>query len=384
MVVVGAVVVLIVGGVVGLLEIGAGGYYVLSPGQAPLVTASAECRSAGGGSFALRNGEPCVQLVVPTGRAHPVDGAIFMVDVYQGKPSPWQYLLYKLGLLKQFGDHSVFLPNSAIVGNGSASQVNCQDTQQAVQATSSAPVAALRQLGYQVKENDLGAQIDTVLPGTPAAAAGLQCNDLIIAVNGRSVHTAGDVSTDLSGLGPGTAVQITVERTTGGTTKERQLTAHLEGTPALGGRPADPKKGFLGIESESRITYDLPFPLRAEVGSIGGPSDGLALALGFINTLGGGHLTGGLKVAATGQIEPNGDVVEIGGAAQKAIAVRKAGATVFLVPPGNYKEAESEAGNLKVLPVATLGQALSDLKSLGGVVPPPTATTTTTTPAVSR
>lgn len=379
LIIVGAVIVLIVAVLATLLKVGADGYYVLSPGQAPLVTASAGCRSVGGGSYALRNGDPCVQLVVPAGRAHTVEGSIMMVDVYEGKPSPWQYLLYKVGLLKRFDNDSVFLPNSAIVGNGSASQLNCQDTQQSVEATSAAPVAALRQLGYEVKENDLGAQIDTVLPGTAAAAAGLRCDDLITAVDGHAVHTAADVSSALSGLKPGTEVHITVSRGSGSSAKTIPLSARLGSVPALDGSPANLDKGFLGIESETRTTFDMPFPVQAQVGSIGGPSDGLALALGFIDTLTNGHLTGGLKVAATGQIEPNGDVVEIGGAAQKSVAVRKAGAQVFLVPPGNYKDAKSTAGDLKVFAVSSLSQALAVLKSLGGTVPPSVTTTTTAT-----
>src|SRR5579863_5417104 len=150
----GLLVVLVVAGLVVLLKIGADRYYVISPGDAPIVTASASCRPAGGGSYELPGGDPCVQLVVPAGRAHPVQGSIMMVDVFEGKPNPWQFLQYELGV---FDKHSVFVPSRQIV-NGSAAQLHCQDTQQAAQATSAAPVAALRRLGYPVAETDLGAQ----------------------------------------------------------------------------------------------------------------------------------------------------------------------------------------------------------------------------------
>jgi Lon-like protease len=109
------------------------------------------------------------------------------------------------------------------------------------------------------------------------------------------------------------------------------------------------------------------------VGNIGGPSAGLALTLGLLDALSSGQLTGGLKVAATGTIDPLGHVGPIGDAAQKAVAVRRAGATVFFVPPANYKDAKSEAGSMKVYQVTTLEQALQDLKSLGGEVPNPVA-----------
>ncbi|HET6965712.1 MAG TPA: PDZ domain-containing protein [Acidimicrobiales bacterium] len=376
----GIVVILLFAGAVGLLKIGADGYYVLSPGQAPVVTASQQCRAAGGGSFSLPGGKPCVQLVVPPGRAHGTTGTIMMVDVYEGKPNPLQYLIYKLGWQKTFENHVQFVPNKNIIGNGTPEQLNCNNTQQAMQATSAAPVAALRRLGYTVKEEDVGAQLDAVLPGTPASAAGLQCNDLVTAVNGAPVRSAQDIGASIKPLAPGTEVHLTVIRSTAqGSSRTLVLTARLSGTPARAGLAANPNKPFLGVESETRTKYDFPFPVSANVGSIGGPSDGLALALGFIDTLDQGRLTGGLAVAATGTIDPDGNVGEIGGAAQKAVAVRNAGAKVFLVPKGNYAEAKSEAGSMKVFAVSSLNQALADLQSLGGQVPAPTAHATAVT-----
>jgi hypothetical protein len=63
--------------------------------------------------------------------------------------------------------------------------------------------------------------------------------------------------------------------------------------------------------------------------------------------------------------------------------VENAGATVFLVPPQEYRVAQSKATpSLHVYGVSTLDQALADLAKLGGHVPqPPPATTTTAPPA---
>ena len=363
----GAVAVLLIVGILGWLKVGSDGYYVLTPGNAPLVTASAACRSIGGGSFAIPGGQPCVQLIVPAGRDHAHDDSIMMVDVEQAKANPWQYLLFKLHLLHTFGVVAEIHSTRDFLGNVPASQLSCQDSQQAYQATSQAPVAALRRLGYKVKEEHLGAQIDLVIPGTPAVEAGLQCNDLITAVNGKPTQTADQVTADLHGLPAGTTVQLTVLRGTPG--KKLTLTARLEALPGQKGQPPNPKQGFMGVETETRLVYDFPIAVSADVGSIGGPSDGLALALGFINTLTQGKLTGGLKVAATGEIDTSGKVYAIGGAAEKAVAVRDAGAQVFFVPTANYAEAKREAGKVKVYAVATLDQALAILKQMGGQVP---------------
>ena len=110
--------------------------------------------------------------------------------------------------------------------------------------------------------------------------------------------------------------------------------------------------------------YDFPFPIKIDSDQIGGPSAGLAWTLGIINSLSGGHLTGGRTIAASGTIRPDGSVGDVGGVAQKTVAVERAGATVFFVP--DYRDsvdaARSKATpNLKVFGVSSLGQALRDL-----------------------
>jgi PDZ domain-containing protein len=375
---------LLVLALVAWLNVLARGYYVLSPGNAPVVTAASDCKAVGGGSFALPSGTPCVQLIVPAGQAHTDSGSIMMVDVLQGKPTIFQYVAYKLGWLSTFYGTDELIPNSVILGNGTASQLNCVDTQQAVQATSAAPVAALRRLGYTVTESDLGAQIDTVLPASAAAAAGVQCDDLVTAIDGHGVHTDVDLANAVRPHKPGDTIHLTVQRSTGsGATTTLTLTARLTGVPAIDHQPPHPNQPFLGIEFETRTNFNLPVDISAQVGSIGGPSDGLALTLGFIDTLSQGRLTGGHKVAATGTIDPNGNVGPIGGAAQKAVAVRKAGADVFLVPAANYADAKSQAGSMKVFAVSTLSQALADLQSIGGTLPPVRSNPAVTTSAMS-
>ena len=72
----------------------------------------------------------------------------------------------------------------------------------------------------------------------------------------------------------------------------------------------------------------------------------------------------------TGTIDANGAVGDVGGVAQKTVAVERAGATVFFVPPQEYKAALSkDTPQLHVYAVSTLDQALAILKKLGGTVP---------------
>ena len=89
----------------------------------------------------------------------------------------------------------------------------------------------------------------------------------------------------------------------------------------------------MGIVPQDQVDYAYPFPISIDVTDIGGPSAGLAMTLGVIDTLSGGRLTGGRTVAATGTMDSDGHVGDVGGVPQKTVAVENAGATIFLVPP---------------------------------------------------
>jgi PDZ domain-containing protein len=73
----------------------------------------------------------------------------------------------------------------------------------------------------------------------------------------------------------------------------------------------------------------------------------------------------GYKVAATGEIAPDGSVGAIGAIEQKTIGAREAHVDVFVVPAGdNYRVARKYAHGLKIIPVKTFQQALRALATL--------------------
>jgi Lon-like protease len=75
-------------------------------------------------------------------------------------------------------------------------------------------------------------------------------------------------------------------------------------------------------------------------------------------------------VAATGTMDQNGNIGDVGGVAEKTVAVEREGATVFFVPSVEYKTAEAKATpQLRVYGVSTLDQVLRDLERLGGGAP---------------
>ncbi|WP_327259197.1 MULTISPECIES: S16 family serine protease [unclassified Streptomyces] len=102
---------------------------------------------------------------------------------------------------------------------------------------------------------------------------------------------------------------------------------------------------------------------------VGGPSAGLFFALGIVDKLdgdgSGGDLTGGRTIAGTGTIQANGEVGAVGGVSLKTQAARRDGATVFLVPKAECREAGAELPKgLRLIPVTTLKGAVSSLQAL--------------------
>jgi Lon-like protease len=166
------------------------------------------------------------------------------------------------------------------------------------------------------------------------------------------VHTTPDLRTLIGRHKPGQTVELAI-RTNNGLKQVRVGT--IKGPQ---GRP------LIGVIVVPATQVKLPFPVRIDAGSIGGPSAGLAFALDVLEEL-GRDVDHGYKVAATGELGPDGAVEPIGGVKQKAIGVRRAKVDVFLVPAGdNAKEARKYAGPVRVIPVESFRQALRALATL--------------------
>jgi PDZ domain-containing protein len=98
---------------------------------------------------------------------------------------------------------------------------------------------------------------------------------------------------------------------------------------------------------------------------IGGPSAGTALALGIIDKLTPGGLTGGRTVAGTGTVDRAGKIGPIGGIQQKIAAAVKAGATVFFAPASECADAKAAApSSLHLIKAQTLRGTVQALEAI--------------------
>lgn len=100
-----------------------------------------------------------------------------------------------------------------------------------------------------------------------------------------------------------------------------------------------------------------------------GPSGGLMESLDIYNKLTKKDITKGLKIAGTGEIDSDGNILTIGGVKYKLLGAEKEKADVFLVPNGeNYKECIKIKKNnnlkIKVIGVSTLKEAIEKLNNI--------------------
>ena len=362
---VGLLVAIAVGAPIAIASHDAGQYFVFSPGTAPVITTSPACKPSRDELY-LPDGSPCVRLEIPASKARPFDGQLLMVDVEVAQASVFDWAEYQLGLL---GKQRQLVPVAAYAGSTPTSELGCQDSQEMVSANQDAAIAALATLHYHVAETPLGAEVNEVLGNTPAWGAGIKCNDLITAVNGQTVQSAAAFAALLKPLAPGTRVTFTDHPASGGPVK--RLRARLVAPPAATVAEGFTNRAYLGVSVDTRVRPVLPFPISVDAGDIGGPSAGLAFSLAIIDALSNGKLTGGHKVAATGTIDAEGNVGDVGGVQEKTAAVQKAGAQIFFVPNDEYQAAAGVAGKgLDVVPVSTLRQVLGILQQrYGGYVP---------------
>lgn len=322
------------------------------------------------------NAQPVAPFItVPAHLDHPLTGKILLTDVYVTPLTAQSYLWSRF-----VASNSDVVPNDAILDPSTpADQYTDQGYLDMAQAQSYATAAALTHLGYTVHAQNTGALVYGTAVGSPAGAA-LRVGQIITAVNGKATPTACALVNSLHGHLPGTSVTLSVQqmmispsgKITAGATRPTPVTlakppAGVTGT-GCSAKPVAPTS-YLGIVPETQQTWTFPVHVSVHTTDIGGPSAGLSMTLGIMDKLSGGDLTGNRVVAATGTIDPTGAVGDVGGVAEKTVAVEQAGATVFFVPPQELAAARSkDTPQLHIYAVSSLDQALQILERLGGSI----------------
>ncbi len=290
----------------------------------------------------------------------PSDGTFLFTTVQmRQRPNFWEWLWLR-------ADRDVEVVPEELILNGRTPEENrSQNLEFMDQSKEVAVAVALEKLGYDAVQSDAVIVVNTT-EGDPADGL-LMPQDLIVAIDGVGIPSTNTLREVLSGYAPGDEIEMEVRRHG----EEQAEVVSL----VLGEHPEIPGGSFIGITPVDNLLFNEGFEFNVEIdsGSVGGPSAGLAFTLAVLDQLTEGELTGGADVAVTGTIDVIGNVGSVGGVLQKTAAVRDMGADVFLVPADlgsiSLEDLEDRAGDkLKIVPVATIEDALIALEEIGGNV----------------
>jgi Lon-like protease len=238
-------------------------------------------------------------------------------------------------------------PRAELFPDGDSSdEVDRENVQLMDQSKKIAQVVALRELGHKVAPS--GVEVGDVVRGTPADGR-LEAGDHILKVDGRDVASIDQVRAAITSHRSGEQVAFLVSR-------DATRTSVAVRVAAANGQPR------VGVELRE-LFDELPVKVSIETENIGGPSAGLMFALSIIDRLTPEDLTGGRRIAGTGELSIDREVLPIGGVAEKLVGARRQGASVFLIPAENCPDVRGRVpAGLRLVPVATLDDALRFLR----------------------
>lgn len=273
------------------------------------------------------------------------EGKVLMTDILLTQLTPITWMI------GHFNSQISIYPAAEVFGSTIPSNVVQTQLGEMSNAKTDAVLAALNyaHLRYQ---SISGALIN----GTEAKTTpGINPGDLIYSVNGIRTLTASQAAKLIVATRGSVKLLLLRQGIAVGTLKRISLVARKF---SLDGRDV------LGVVLSDGYALKLANPISISTGQIGGPSAGLAFSLGVLEALRYLHIDRLSVIGVTGTISPNGLVGDVGGVKQKAIAVARAGAKYFLVPPQEYAAAISaKQKSLHVVAVSSVRQAISFISS---------------------
>lgn len=295
------------------------------------------------------SGEPVIDVV--DAPSYESEGALDVLTVsIVGKPENtpnW----FEIALAWLDGSQKVVPVEALYPPNLSTEQVQAESSAMMEVSQQDAIAAALTYLG-----EDLDRQIYVAEVTANAAASGkIVAGDFVLKVDGKPLTDIEQLRNTVNAWDEGDPLEVTVLRS------GKEITEQIS--------PIKDEEGKYRLGLMVGYKYDFPITINLQLGDVGGPSGGMMFALGIIDRLTPGDLTGGEHVAGTGTISQDGQVGSIGGIVQKLYGAKRAGATVFLAPAANCSEVVgNEPSGLRVVRVETLKDAVSalDVVSSGG------------------
>jgi PDZ domain-containing protein len=294
------------------------------------------------------DGEPLISVSGhPT---YPTEGTLDLTTVTV-KGGPGGHITVVDVLRGWLSSADTVLPEEKFYPPGQSQEQSEEENQQEMASSQEAATAAAM--------NALDIHVPTVMTiasvesGAPAAQV-LKEGDVIVGAGGHSLDDLTGLRDALNTVSPGDPIEIRILRD--GTERTESVTTYPEPAERDG-------RTLLGVFISP--TFEFPFTVTIQIDDIGGPSAGMMFALGIIDVLTPGALTGGQRIAGTGTIDSDGMVGPIGGVRQKMVGARDAGADWFLAPVGDCTEVVGHVPDgLTVVPVTDLDDALTSVETI--------------------
>ena len=299
-------------------------------------------------------------ITVTGAQTYPAEGALRMTTVsVSGCPG------YPVTLFDVVG--AWLSPNKTILERDqvcppSLSQQDVEETNQA-QMTSSqntAVVAALMETGMATR------MVLTVEGTGPDQTEGLlQKGDVLTSITpagGQATPTTTYTALRelLTTVPVGTTVELGIERD--GEPMTVSLTTITPPDANSDGSP-DSEGSLLGVYLSAEADSDIEATFG--LSKVGGPSAGSMFALGIVDELTPGDLTGGKDIAGTGTIALDGSIGPIGGIEQKMAGAKTDGSGYFLAPASNCADVVGHVPDgLEVYAVSTLHEAVTTVEAI--------------------
>jgi Lon-like protease len=259
--------------------------------------------------------------------------------------------LTPLGMIRAWldGDLDVVGRDFLYPDGQSEEQERQRSISQMDQSKLDAAYVVLEELVGYPERNGEGVLIEGVVPGC-AAEGELFVGDLIEAIDGTAVSDVRDARRALEEIGPRERIRFDLD-----------VDGEDETVTLVRGPCADGDEPLIGVS----MIEAFPFDVTIASGGIGGPSAGLAWALGLYDLMTPGDLTGGATIAVTGALGADGTVYPIGGVEEKVAAAASAGAEMLILPRDNLAEAQAaDTDDVRLIPVARFDDAIDRLTTV--------------------
>ncbi|MET3810301.1 S16 family serine protease [Arthrobacter sp. UYEF3] len=294
------------------------------------------------------NGKPVI--TVSGHEAFPAKGELDLTTVYVDGGPNGPVTVFE-ALSSWLNPSKAVYPQELLFPSGVTKEQSQQESAVAMTTSQENAVAsALKELAIPFEQK---LQVAGVPDGS-ASKGKIQEGDVLVSIGGNPVTALSVVQGELA-AGNGKPVTVVVDR------NGSQLPLTVTPSKSPNGRY------LLGVVLQYKFKF--PFDVKISLDKVGGPSAGMMFALGIVDTVTPGDLTGGKHIAGTGTITPDGVVGAIGGIGQKMVGARSGGATMFLAPAANCDDVVGHIpAGLQVVKVESLAEARHavELAATGG------------------